>query len=113
MDFILTENAKLVCKHELGSVGIAPSQHFVTINKNKILVEPDTISKTIAGCPNVGASIKPCTSTLTIFQGYSDFIRINGRRVCLASLKGITDGTPPGVVEYLVRNPGQTLVGVK
>ncbi|WP_020587970.1 hypothetical protein [Desulfobacter curvatus] len=112
MNFILTENAKLVCKHELGTVGIVPSQDFVTINKNKILVEPDTVGKPVAGCPNVGASIKPCMLTLTVSQGYSDLIRINGRRVCLASLKGITDGTPPGGVEYLVRNPGQTLAGV-
>lgn len=112
MNYIITENARLVCKHETGKVNITPSQHFVTIDKNKILVEPDPVGKTITGCLNVGASIKPCTSTLAVFQGYSDFIRIDGRRVCLDSIKGITDGTPPGGVEYIVRKPGQTLAGV-
>ncbi len=112
MNFILTDNAKVVCKHELGKVNIVPSQHFVTINKHKVLIEPDPIGKIITGCPNVGASIKPCTATLAVTKGYSDFIKIDGSRVCLDSIKGITDGTPPGIVEYIVRNPGQTLAGV-
>jgi hypothetical protein len=43
-------------------------------------------------------------------QGYSDFVRIGGRKVCLRNIEGLTDGTPPGLVKYIVQSPGQTLV---
>lgn len=106
----LTEDAKLVCKHELGDVGIVPTQEFVTIGKRRVLVEPDPEGRPISGCPNYGPTIKPCTSTLRVEAGYSDWIRIGGRRVCLDTVTGYTDGTPPGVVKYIVRQPGQQLV---
>jgi hypothetical protein len=31
--------------------------------------------------------------------------------VCLDAVTGLTDGTPPGIVKYKVRNAGQRLVG--
>jgi hypothetical protein len=37
-------------------------------------------------------------------------LRIAGRRVCLETVTGLTDGTPPGTVKYLVRDPGQGFV---
>ena len=107
---VLTEDAKLVCKHEKGVVGIVASQKLVTINQRCVLVETDPEGRPIAGCPNIGAAIKPCTATLKVQAGYSDFIRIDGRRVSLDTITGLTDGTPPGVVQYVVRDPGQTLV---
>jgi hypothetical protein len=60
----------------------------------------------------VSITIKPCTATLVAEAGYSSFVRISGRRVCLDSVTGLTDGTPPGVVKYLVRDPGQHLVTI-
>jgi hypothetical protein len=107
---ILTENALLVCDHEAGRVSIAPTQNLVRINSRRVLVERDPESRSIAGCPNVGATIKPCLSTLPVRQGYSHLLRINGHRICLDTVRGLTDGTPPGTVDYHVRNPGQTLV---
>ncbi len=106
----LTQDSVLLCKHKLGKVGILASQDWVTIGKRKILVEIDPEGKAITGCPNVGAAIKPCTLTLKVKKGYSGFIRINGRRVCLDTITGLTDGTPPGVVEYYVHSPGQNFV---
>lgn len=106
----LCETAVLVCKHELGMVGLVPGQDFVRINGKKVFVARDPEGRPIAGCPNVGATIKPCTSTLPVRQGYSDFLRIGGRAVCLETVEGLTDGTPPGVVEYKVRHAGQGLV---
>lgn len=108
--YLLTEDAELACKHDLGKVKIEPSQSLVTIEKRKVLVEKDPEGKSISGCPNVGVTIKPCTTTLGVRTGYSDFLRINGRRVCLETVTGLTDGTPPGVVEYNVRKAGQSLV---
>lgn len=106
----LTQDALIVCKHVLGKVALAPVQHWVTIEGRSVLVENDPEGRPISGCPNVGAAIKPCTSTLGVRTGYSEFLRVDGRRVCLDSVEGFTDGTPPGVVTYNVQAPGQVLV---
>jgi hypothetical protein len=45
-----------------------------------------------------------------VTAGYSDLIRINGKRVCLDTVTGLTDGTPPGLVKYKVNNAGQPSV---
>jgi hypothetical protein len=42
--------------------------------------------------------------------GYSTFIRISGSPVCLDTVWGLTDGTPPGIVKYQVASPGQQFV---
>jgi hypothetical protein len=106
----LTEDAVLVCDHEQGLVGIVASQGLVTVEDRRVLVETDPEQRPIAGCPNYGPAIKPCTSTLRVRTGYSDLLRIEGRRVCLDTVTGLTDGTPPGTVRYKVRRPGQALV---
>lgn len=107
---LLTEDAVLVCAHELGIVGIVATQDLVTIDDRAILVDNDPQSRPIAGCPNTGAMIKPCTSTLKVKQGYSDYIQILGKAACLDTVIGLTDGTPPGIVEYKVRSAGQQWV---
>ncbi|HUP20557.1 MAG TPA: hypothetical protein VM778_11460 [Gemmatimonadota bacterium] len=106
----LTEDARLVCKHELGIVDIARSQEWVTVEGRAVLVDDDPERRSIAGCPNIGATIKPCTNTLRVRQGYSHWLRIDDRRVCLDTVLGLTDGTPPGTVDYKVRHAGQDLV---
>lgn len=106
----LTEDAKLTCKHVTGVVQIFTPQHLVTINKRKVLVAHDPERKLITGCANIGPTIKPCSLTLPVTEGYSAFIRIEGRAVCLDTVTGLTDGTPPGTVRYVVQQPGQSLV---
>ena len=86
------------------------TQGLVTIGHRPVLVATDPESRPIVGCPTVGPSIKPCTSTLPVQQGYSTFIRIQGRAVCLDTVTGLTDGTPPGTVKYKVRSSGQQFV---
>jgi hypothetical protein len=107
---LLTEDAKLICKHVNGVVGITPGQNWVTVNGRRLLVDNDPEGRPIKGCPNVGATIKPCTATLPVQAGYSDWIRIDGRSICLDTVTGLTDGTPPGTVKYVVANPGQNFV---
>jgi hypothetical protein len=107
---LLTEDAILVCAHELGKVNISASQSLVTIGRRKVLVEIDPEGKSIAGCPNVSITIKPCLTTLKVEAGYSGLLRVNGRRICLDTVTGLTDGTPPGIVKYHVVRPGQSLV---
>jgi hypothetical protein len=107
---LLNEDALLVCKHALGVVRNAPSQSLVRIRGRRVLVDCDPEGRPIVGCPNVGITIKPCTCTLKVQVGYSSLVRIGGRRVCLDSVSGLTDGTPPGTVLYEVKQPGQQLV---
>ena len=107
---LLTEDAVLTCRHELGIVGMVGTQNLLTIGGRQVLVDGDPEGRPIGGCPNVGATIKPCLLTLKAQAGYSDWIRVDGRRVCLDTISGLTDGTPPGIVKYQVRAPGQSLV---
>lgn len=103
----LTEDAAVVCKHQLGKVTNAPSQDLVHIDGRRVLVDADPERRPIVGCPNYGPAIKPCTTTLKVQAGYSEWIRIDGHSVCLDAITGFTDGTPPGLVKYVVAAPGQ------
>ncbi len=107
---LLTQDARITCDHMLGVVEIHPSQHLVTIQGRGVLVAPDPEGRPIHGCPNIGPTIKPCTHTLKVQQGYASFVRIQGHAVVMENLRGLTDGTPPGTVHYGVRDPGQDLV---
>ncbi len=107
---LLTDAAVLVCLHELGILENRPSQSLVRIDGHKVLVDNDPETRSIGGCPNIGATIKPCQQSLRVQVGYSTWVKIDGHKVCLDTVKGLTDGTPPGTVEYKVRRPGQKLV---
>jgi hypothetical protein len=106
---LLTLDAWLACAHA-GKMGLVNAQSWVTIESRPVLVRPDPEGRSITGCPNIGLGIKPCTLSLKVQEGYSDWVRIDGKPVCLDTVTGLTDGTPPGVVKYLVRAPGQSLV---
>lgn len=110
---VLNELAKLVCMHQLGVVQMAATQNLVTVEKKKVFVATDPESRSIAGCPMYGALIKPCLHTLKVIEGYSSLVRIEGRAMCLDTITGLTDGTPPGVVQYKVGFAGQTFVSEK
>ena len=75
-----------------------------------VLINNDPGSKSIGGCSNAGPTIKPCTTTLVVEQGKSDFVTIGGTPVLLQTTVGGTDGTPPSATKYRVRHPGQELV---
>ena len=105
----VTVDALLQCAH-LGKVGLIHSQSWVTIEGRPVLVQADPEGRPITGCPNIGPTIKPCTTTLKVQAGYSDWIRVDGKPVVLDIVTGLTDGTPPGVVKYRDTTPGQTFV---
>lgn len=106
---LLLERGVLRCGHD-GRVSNVPSQTWVRVDGSPVLVEPDPVGRSISMCPNIGLNIKPCTNTLVVRTGYSGFVRIGGRPVSLETVVGFTDGTPPGLVEYTVRDPGQGFV---
>jgi len=109
---VMTEDAIVVCTHQLGNVGNQPSQALVTVNGRKVLVDNDPESRNVRLCPNIGVTMKPCTTTLKVVAGYSTLVKVDGHAVCLDTVTGMTDGTPPGIVQYQVRAAGQQLVGV-
>jgi hypothetical protein len=108
----LTEGAKLICDHG-GHVSIAATQAFVRIEKKRILVQPNPENRGIADCPNSNPiiGILPCRHTLEVREGYSVLVRIGGKPVCLESVLGYTDGSPPRVTNYKVVDPAQVFVG--
>jgi hypothetical protein len=106
----LTLDAVIVCKHQLGRVQTIASQTWLRIDGRPVLVETDPENRSISGCPNYGPAIKPCLITLKVQQGYSEWIRIGGQALCLDAVSGFTDGTPPGVVRYVVNEAGQAWV---
>lgn len=117
MDWITIESV-IKCGHD-GKIRNEPSQEWVRIGQRPdddadqrplVLVDSDPQGREIVACPNFGANIKPCKKTLRVAKGYSEWIRIDGQRVVLSHLDGLTDGTPPGTVHYDVRDPKQTFV---
>jgi hypothetical protein len=107
---LLTEDAVVPCAHELGLVQNRPTQALVRIAGRRVLVETDPEGRSIRRCPNIGIGMKPCTTTLRVQKGYSSLLRVDGHRVCLDTVTGLTDGSPPGTVNYHVRSPGQGFV---
>ncbi|MCW2604779.1 MAG: hypothetical protein JWN61_2914 [Pseudonocardiales bacterium] len=108
----VTVDARVVCTHELGKVALVNSQQWVRISELPVLIEPDPEGRSISGCPNFSIGIKPCLHTLSVRVGYSSFVRIDGHPVVRSILAGFTDGTPPGVIQYVVRDPAQPFVRV-
>lgn len=109
---LITLNAIVVCDHQTGMIKNVASQHWLTIDGVPVLVATDPEHRSISGCSNTNPTTgqKPCLTTLKVKQGYSEFIAIDGHAACLESVKGLTDGTPPGTFNYSVRTPAQTLV---
>jgi hypothetical protein len=106
---LVTAAAVIKCGHD-GRVENRPSQHWVTVAGRPVLVDNDPERRSITACPNVGPTVKPCTATLAVAEGYSRSVTIGGRRMVMSNLDGLTDGTVPGTVHYGVRDPGQAFV---
>lgn len=107
---VLTETADMRCNHQAGIIDVIAGQSLLQINGRNVMVERAPIGRPVSGCPHVGPTIKPCTATVNVITGYSELVQIDGRRICLDTITGLTDGTPPGIVRYKVVEPGQQLV---
>lgn len=106
---LLTDQAVIKCGHQ-GRVRNQPSQHFVTIQGEPVLIADDPVGRTIIACPNYGIGRKPCTTTQAVQTGYSTFVSISAHAVCLDTLVGVTDGVDVQIVKYTVSDPAQSLV---
>lgn len=108
----MTELALITCDHGTGKVASKSSQSLVWVAGAAVLVGNDPGNKMISGCSNLAPTIKPCTMTMAVEQGKSAFVSIDGVPVCLDTVVGGTDGTPPSATKYRVRAPGQIFVHI-
>src|SRR5262245_1036313 len=106
---LVTASAVVLCGHD-GRVESVPRQRWVRAGSAPVLVDSDPEGRAITACPNVGPTMKPCAKTLRVAKGYSAWLRVDGNRIVLSNLDGLTDGTLPGTVHYTVRDPGQQFV---
>lgn len=109
MEPLLTHAARLTCDHKTGIVITIPLS-FVTISGSAVQIKGDPSLKPIVGCTNIGSTIKPCLFTVNEEAGHSAFITVGGKPVCLQSLRGKTEGTPPATVNYKVLTIAQSFV---
>src|SRR3712207_5606533 len=96
---IVTSNATILCAHG-GRVTLIPRQATVTIAGGSVLCEPDLVGAPILGCAQAPSpSTKPCTTVVTTLPGSTSLkVLVGGRPVYVATLSGMTDGVPPGVI---------------
>ncbi|NDK35769.1 hypothetical protein [Rhodovulum sulfidophilum] len=103
---VLVEPATIICAHG-GTIPQRASQGFVTVMGAPVLIEPDPVPRRVDHCP-LPPPQKKCLTTITVTAGYSRFVTIGGRPVCLDTLAGLTEGSPVGTWRVLA--PGQALV---
>ena len=108
---IVTTDASIKCGHD-GRVENVPGQHWVRIAAALVLVDNDPEGRVIRACPNIGPTMKPCAKTLVLNTGYNSWVKIDGNKIVMDNLDGLTDGTLPGTVHYTARDAGQHFVSV-
>ncbi len=108
---VLTKKAYFLCPHG-GRSNPRARQGFVFVDNSPMLVRGDPVGRKISGCTNIipPSGIKPCITTLKVLSGHSAFISIKDRPICISSVEGFTDGTPPGTHRYKVHKSGQNWV---
>jgi hypothetical protein len=105
----VTARATIECLHN-GLATNPPAQAWVTIAGAPVLAEPDP-QLWPTTCANAGTNIVRCALIQSVDTGYSDWLRIDGRRVALSTVAGFTTGTVAGTPQrYSVRDPGQRFV---
>ena len=110
---IVTANAKIICVHG-GQVQVIPKQQSVTIQGGAVMCAGDLEGSPIAACPvPPSPGSKPCTTVVSVLPpmappSASAKVKVGGKPVLLATLTGMTDGVPPGVIQVVF--PGQTTV---
>ena len=104
MPNVITEASIIQCVHK-GTVTASASQNVLTVDGEKVLVQSDLLSATIA-CPVAPApGVKPCTKVVSVTAGVATKLKANGQPVMLETALGLTDGVPP---LWQVASAGQT-----
>ena len=107
MPFVVNLNATILCAHG-GKVTLMPRQTTVTAGGAAVMALGDIMGSPIAGCGQMSATTKPCTTVVATIGGISPKVTAGGKPVHVDSLSGTTDGVPPGTI--MVVTAGQTSV---
>jgi hypothetical protein len=110
---IVTSNAQIMCIHG-GQVTLIPKQTSVMISGGMVMCAGDLEGSPILGCPvPPSPGSKPCLTVVSVIPpmappSASATVKVGGKPVLLATLQGMTDGVPPGMIQVV--NPGQMTV---
>ncbi|RJL35441.1 hypothetical protein [Bailinhaonella thermotolerans] len=105
MPAVLTTGASIGCGHG-GTVRLQPGQRTALVAGAAVLARGDLEGKPITNCGQTGPGFVPCTLVASVTGGASVTLRVGGRPALLATVTGLTNGNPPGVLTVL--DPGQT-----
>ena len=107
---LVTANAVIQCVHG-GRVTLIPRQATVIVSgAGPLMCEGDLVGAPIVGCPLASPGTKPCTTVVSTLPGISTSlgVAVGGRPAHVATLNGVTDSVPPGVLVLV--DPGQTTI---
>jgi hypothetical protein len=85
MTAVLTTASILLCEHKSPLV-LLTSREKLAVDKEKVLVRADLLIATIPACPNPA----PCIGVVSIMEGLSTTLFVDGEPVVLASANGAT-----------------------
>jgi hypothetical protein len=106
MGKVLTEDTVLKC-----AAGAAPAPHGGTLSKSgvarmkvdgtPVLTAAKILAATISACgnTNTNAGQVRCTGVSSVTAGKATRLTVDGNPVVIASVGGVTTGTPPGTIK--------------
>ncbi|MCD0449197.1 hypothetical protein LO762_08350 [Actinocorallia sp. API 0066] len=106
MPHVLNANASIGCGHG-GTVGVGAGQGALRAGGAPVLVAGDLDGRPISGCatPDSAGVTAKCWAVVSVLGGASATLFAGGRPVLLDTVRGVTNGVPPGVL--VVLSPGQ------
>jgi hypothetical protein len=114
MSNVLTESSDVECGHQ-GTVGVTGAPKL-TVGGNKALLQTGVAGQSVTACttPNAPAATpptKPCQTVVSVLPvSLARKLTIGGQPVVLDTLKGLTDGLPPGTLTAAARQTKLTAV---
>lgn len=115
MDFLSTDKARCECQHN-GVVELQPSQDWVTVDGEPLLVKGDLDRRPIALCVGgaelVGVTRCHTVATVEDVPSHSRLVEIDGRGVVFSTACGTTDWSNVAAAPWTTKDPGQSWVAI-
>jgi hypothetical protein len=96
MAYVMTTQGSTGCTH--GGIGQLPSSAKLKVNGSAVLLAPDVTTKWSIkpGCSqtDTSKSMVVCAKFMSIAQGQSSKLKVNGQAVVLDTFSGKTNGNP-------------------